>query len=180
MHAEKQPSSALQSASGYGLYLGLLLILIQVIQYLSDLYVSSLFTMITITVTIVAIVFILKHYRDSKLHGWMTYAQGVGIGTLSGLMAGIIFGGFMLILVLLIDKQYTDKFLMQLEETMLQAHFPEDKLEEYMDLQRKSLNPFSFAYGPMFQFSLGGLVISLIASIFMRKTEENTFEKDTF
>ena len=180
MSSEKPIPSVLQAASGYGLYMGLVIILIQVIQYLSDLYVSPMFTMITVSVTVIALVLIIKHYKEKRLHGWMSYGHGVGIGTLSGLFAGIIFGGFMLVLVLLIDKQYIDKFLMQYEENLSHFNLPPEKLDETMDAVRKSVTPFSFAYTPLFQFSIGSLIVSLIVSIFLRKTDENTFEKDTF
>lgn len=179
MSSEDQSPNLLRSASVYGLYLGLLLILIQVIQYLSDIYVSAMFSMITGVATIVILVLIIKNYRESKLNGWLTYGQGVGIGTLSAIFAGLLLGGFMLVLVTLIDKEYTEKFLMQLEDTLIQAKYPEDKLDEYMDTQRENINRASFAYGPILQFGIGGLIVSLIAALFLRKTSETTFEKDT-
>ena len=179
MESEQQSPNLLRAASVYGLYLGLLLILIQVIQYLSDIYVSPMFSMITGIGTIVVLVLIIKNFRETKMNGWLTYGQGVGIGTLTATFAGLLLGGFMLVLVTLIDTEYTEKFLMQLEDTLIQGKYPEDKLDDYMDTQRDNINRVSFAYGPILQFGIGGLIVSLIASLFLRKTSESTFEKDT-
>jgi len=179
MSTEKRGSTTLQSASTYGLFMGLGLVLIQTIQYLSDQMVSPLFSIITVVLSIVAIVFIIKHYKEEHLNGWLAYGVGVKIGTLSSIFAGVFLGAFMLLLVQFFDKDYIEKFLFDLEEKYTQMGIEGEKLEEIMDQQRKNINIWSFGYGPIIQYAIGGLLVSLVAAIFLRNSSDNSFEKDT-
>ncbi len=177
--SDKNGTSSLQSASTYGLFMGLGLVLIQTIQYLSDQMVSPLFSIITVVLSIVAIVFIIKHHKEEHLSGWLDYGEGVKIGTLSSIFAGILLGAFMLMLVQFFDKDYIEKFLFELEDKYSQMGIEGEKLEEIMDNQRKNINIWSFGYGPIIQYAIGGLLVSLVAAIFLRNSSDNSFEKDT-
>jgi len=179
MLSEQNRPTTLQSASTYGLFMGLGLVLIQTIQYLSDQIVSPLFSIITVVLSIVAIVFIIKHHREEHLNGWLEYGEGVKIGTLSSIFAGVLLGAFMLMLVQFFDKDYIEKFLFDLEEKYAEMGLEGEKLEDLMDEQRKNINIWSFGYGPIIQYAIGGLLVSLVAAIFMRKASDNSFEKDT-
>jgi hypothetical protein len=179
MELEKNSPSLLQSASTYGLFMGLGLALIQTIQYLSDQIISPLFSIITFVLSIVAIVFIIKHHREEHLNGWLEYKEGVKIGTLSAIFGGLFLGAFMLVLVQFLDKDYIEKFLFNLEEKYIEMGIDGEKLEQAMEQQRKNINIWSFAYGPIIQYAIGGLIVSLVASIFLRKSSDNSFEKDT-
>jgi hypothetical protein len=85
----------------------------------------------------------------------------------------------MLILVQFFDKDYIEKFLFDLEEKYAQMGLEGEKLEEIMDEQRKNINIWSFGYGPIIQYAIGGLLVSLVAAIFLRNSSDNSFEKDT-
>lgn len=171
--------SIVQAAARYGMYIGMLLILIQTIQYLAGLYVSFLFSISTGTLFVIAVVMLLRDYRDKDLNGWMTYGQGVSIGSLSSVAGGLIYGAFMLVLVMLVDTSYMDELLIQTQEMMESSNVPADQIEKAIDQMQENSTPWGFAYGPIFQFGVSGLIISLIASIFFRKNAESTFDQDT-
>ena len=88
-----------RASARYGMYIGMLLILIQTIQYLAGLYVSFLFSILTGSLFVVGVVMLIRDYRDKDLNGWMSYGQGVSVGSLSSVAGGLIYGAFMLILV---------------------------------------------------------------------------------
>ncbi len=176
---KSNPNLYLQAASRYGVYLGLLLIGIQTIQYLSGLYISMMFSIFTGSLFIGGLVLVIRDFREKSLNGWLNYGEGVRIGALSSLLSGFLYGAFMLLLVLVIDKAYIEEILIQTQEMMEASKIPDDKIEEIMDEMQKSSNPWAYGYAPVLQFGVSGLVISLVASIFLRKNSENSFDKDT-
>jgi hypothetical protein len=174
-----QNRSVVQASARYGMYIGMLLILIQTIQYLAGLYVSFLFSILTGSLFVVGVVLLIRDYRDKELNGWMAYGQGVSVGSLSSVAGGLIYGAFMLILVTLVDKSYMDELIIQTQELLESSNVPPDQIEKSIDQMQENSSPWGFAYGPLVQYGFSGLIISLIASIFFRKTPESTFDQDT-
>ncbi len=169
-----------KAASRYGVYLGLLLILMQTIQYLAGIYVSSVFSILTGSLFIAGVVLVIRDFREKEMNGWLSFGEGVKIGSISSLGAGFLFGGFMLVLTLFIDPGFIDDTILQSIE-MLESNnikLPEDELDRIIENLEKT-TAWDFAYAPVLQFGLSGLLISLIASIFLRKSPDSTFEKDT-
>ncbi len=171
--------TTLQAAARYGLYTGLMLVFIQTIQYLAGLYVSFFFSIITGSLFIVALVLSIRNYRDKELNGWMNYGEGVSLGTLISIASGLIYGAFMLLLVMVIDKTYFDELIIQTQEMMEASKVPDDVVEKTIDQMQENSSPWQFAYGPIVQYGVSGLIVSLIVAIFFRKSPENSFEKDT-
>jgi hypothetical protein len=59
------------------------------------------------------------------------------------------------------------------------ANVPADQIDKTMDQMQENTSPWGFAYGPIVQYGVSGLIISLIASIFFRKNPDNSFDQDT-
>lgn len=170
--------SPLQAAARYGLYTGLMLVLIQTIQYLAGLYVSFFFSILTGSLFIAAIVLSIRNYRENELSGWLNYGEGVTLGTLLSLAAALIYGAFMLLLVTVIDTTYFDELIIQTQEMMEASKVPDEVIEKTIDQMQENSSPLQFAYGPLIQYGVSGLIISLIVAIFFRKAPANSFEKD--
>ncbi len=167
----------LRATSRYGLYLGLILIGIQTIQYIAGLYESTVINGLSMSLFIAANVLIIRDFRDNSLNGWLKYGEGVKIGLMSSLAAGILTGAFMLLLILVIDKSIIDEILIQMEEEMIESGAKEEEIE--LSLNFMGSNIWLFGLGPILQFGSIGLITSLIASIFLRKNPDNSFDKDT-
>jgi hypothetical protein len=181
MEAKEQarPNPFLQAASRYGVYLGLMLIGVQTIQYLAGLYISFVFTILAGSLFIAGLVWVIRDFRENFLNGWLSYGEGVRIGAISSLAAGLLYGAFMLLLVLVIDKSFIDEYLIQTQEMMETSGMPDEQIEKLMDQLQEGSNPWAYGYSPIFQYGISGLLISLVASIFLRKDPENSFDKDT-
>lgn len=179
MDNSTEKRTVVQASARYGMYIGMLLVLIQTIQYLAGLYVSFLFSILTGTLFVVAVVMLIRDYRDKNLSGWLNYGQGVSVGAMSSLAGGLIYGAFMLILVMLVDKSYIDELLIQTQEMMEASNVPADQIDKTMDQMQENTSPWGFAYGPIIQYGVSGLIVSLIASIFFRKNPDNSFDQDT-
>lgn len=178
MATEENQPTLIQRSSTYGLYLGLMLVLLQLVQYLSDQYISPLFIVLNIGVSIAAVILILRNFKK-KNDDRLEFGQGVAVGSFSFLFAGLILGAFMLILIQVIDREYPEKFLMAMEDLYLNAGINEEQLDVMLKEQRQNMNPWTFGLQPIIQFGFGGLVLSLIASLFMRKTGGSSYDKDT-
>jgi hypothetical protein len=120
---------------------------------------------------------IIRDFRDSRLNGWLSYGEGVKIGAMSSLAAGILAGAFKLLLILVIDKSILEEILIQMEEKLLESGAKEEEIEYSLDFI--SSNTWLFGCGPILQFGSIGLITSLVASIFLRKDHANSFDKDT-
>jgi len=177
---EQKPTNPyLHAASRYGVYLGLMLIAVQTVQYLSGLYISFMFSILTGSLFIAGLVLIIRDFREKYLNGWLSYGEGVRIGSISSLAAGFLYGAFMLLLVLVIDKSFIDEYLMQTMEAFENSGLPQEQIEKTMDQLQENSSPWAYGYGPVLQYGVSGLLISLVASIFLRKDSGNSFEKDT-
>jgi hypothetical protein len=156
-----------------------MLIGVQTIQYLAGLYISFIFSILAGSLFIAGLVWIIRDFRENYLNGWLSYGDGVRIGSISSLAAGFLFGAFMLLLVLVIDKSYIDEYLIQTQEMMESSGIPDEDIEKTMDQLQEGSNPWAYGYGPIMQYGITGLLISLVASIFLRKDPANSFDKDT-
>ena len=169
----------LHAASRYGVYLGLMLIGIQTIQYLAGLYLSFVFSILAGSLFLAGLVWIIRDFRENYLNGWVSYGEGVRIGVISSLASGFLYGAFMLLLVLVIDTSFIDEYLIQPQEMMESSGIPDEEVEKAMEQIQEGSNPWAYGYGPVMQYGISGLLISLVASIFLRKDPENSFDKDT-
>jgi uncharacterized membrane protein YhaH (DUF805 family) len=179
MTESSEKRTVVQASARYGMYIGMLLILIQTIQYLAGLFISVLFFIFSVTLFVVAVMMLIRDYRDKDLNGWMNYGQGVSVGAMSSLTGALIYGSFMLILVMLVDKSYIEQYFIQTREMMEASNFPADQIDKKMDQLQESTSPWEFGYSPILWYGFFGLIISLIASIFFRKNPDNSFDQDT-
>ena len=176
--SEAHSPNYFKSASRYGIYLGLLLILMQTIQYLAGLYVSSVFSILTGSLFVAGVVLVIRDFRDKEMNGWLNFGEGVKVGSISSTAAGFFYGAFMLVLTLFIDPSFIEETILQTIEMLETARVPESQMDELIENLEKT-TAWDYAYAPVLQFGISGLIISLIATIFLRKSPDNTFEKDT-
>ena len=76
-----------------------------------------------------------------------------------------------------IDPELIEKFFTLQEETLIeQGRFPESLIEQQMSLMRKIVTPISLPLFGIFNYVVSGVLIALIASIFLKK-EGDAFKK---
>jgi hypothetical protein len=166
-----------------GLILGLVGIVYSLIIYFLDLSFNKAQGLVFIVIQLALIFYLLKSYRDNFLHGQITYGQSVGAGTVIFLYYAIIMAVFTYILYAVIDTGLVAKQLAFVEEQMVDRGLPQAAIDAGMDLQAKLIKPGIIAIISIFGSMIGGVIMSLIISIFIRKegnplidTPENTSE----
>jgi hypothetical protein len=174
---ENKPVSVWKGAINPALIFGFVLIIYTLVLYFLDQSFNRKLGWISFILIVGGVVYGIKVFRDDSRNGVLTYGQGVGAGTVISLYAGIIVAIFGIILYTLIDPDLINKFYTFLEEQMIsQGRMPESMIEQQMIFMKKIMTPVTINIFGIFNYVFYGVLISLIASIFMKK-EGDGFEK---
>lgn len=169
---ENQEPSTFKNALNAGAMLGIVLMIVSLIQSLLGMYDSKIFQFLSYAVLIAGLLIFIRNFRDKELGGHISYGQIVGFGTLTALFAGII-GGFMVYLYL---KFVDDSMISFIYEKAEQDMYNKNMSDEQVATSMEYMKAFTSAGAIAIFFVLGnaffGLVVSLIAGIFMKKEEE--------
>jgi len=172
---ENQSKSVLGSAMSYGLYLGLALILSQVIFYVSGNPFSQIGGFISYAIIFGGIAWGMYLFREKSGAEGMPYARALGLGTAQAFFSSILVGFFIFILYKFIDTGLLDKYFIFMEQKSLESGLSEDKVEVTVDLMKKFTTPFTIGISTVFTLTLFGFIFSLILGIFFKRNPEEPF-----
>jgi Protein of unknown function (DUF4199) len=158
-----------KSAMSYGLYYGILSIVLSVILYAAGLMIASWVQWISIAIMIAVILLIQMHYRKT-IGGFITYGQSLGIAVASMFCASFLIAIFTYILYKFIDPGLIDQINMFTEEKMAQGgKMTQEQIDMAMSFSKKFQTPPVIAISQIFSLPLIGLIIGAISSIFVKK-----------
>ena len=164
---DNTPSASLSTRSAgmnYGLYAGLISAgLFLIISLLGYNPFGGGLNYIGTVAGIVLLVLAQKKFKDSG-DGYMSYGQGVGIGLWFYVISGIIGLSIMYIYINFIDYSPLSLMFEEQATKMQEAGTPESTIETAQEWTKKLFWLFA-VLGVLF----GGLIISLIVSIFTQK-----------
>lgn len=170
--------SVWQATLNSGLILGLALVIYTLLLYFLDQTFNKSLGYVSILIVIIGLILGVKSFRDDSKGGVMSYGQGVGAGTVIGLYAGIIMAIFTFLLYEIIDPDLVGKLLTFTEEKILESgRVPEEMMDQVMEQQKKFMTPLILSIGSIINYVFFGVVVSLIASIFLKK-EGNPFQQE--
>lgn len=152
-----------------GLIMGLTGIVYSLIVYFLDLTFNKAQGFVFIVIQLGLIFFLLKSYRDNYLHGQITYGQSFGAGVVIFLYYAIIMAVYTYLLYTVIDSGLVDKQLAFAEEAMVEKGLPQASIDAAMSIQAKMMKPAIMAPFSILGSMIGGVIVSLIISIFVRK-----------
>jgi hypothetical protein len=161
--------SAWKSNLTNGLILGLVGIVYSLVVYFMDLSFNQVQGYLFLVIEIGVLYFLLKSYRDNFLHGQITYGQSFGASMIICLYYSIIMAIFTYLLYTVIDTGLVAKQLAFTEETMLKRGLPQASVDAGMAVQAKLMKPAIMAPITILGNMIGGGILSLIVSIFIRK-----------
>ncbi|MCL2097937.1 MAG: DUF4199 domain-containing protein [Bacteroidales bacterium] len=164
-------SPLLRHAATYGLYVGLALIVMTLLDYLLGYYGQNrVFGLINYLIMIIGIVWATIQYRDNEKDGFISYGDSVGYGVLLSLFFAIITVVFSLIFVNFISPDYMEHVMNITRDKLYEAgRLTEDQIEMSITMM-ENMRWLSLILG-VFLIVLIGLVISLIASIFIKRNK---------
>lgn len=156
----------------YGGIVGLVLAILGLVLYLTGISdpadqnsaANSGISCLNYIVMIIGVVLAIKYHRDEELGGYLSYGRGVAVGTLTGLVMGIIGAVWTVIFMTLIAPDMSEAIMDAALENAQQGQ--EELTEKMVGI---FTNPFSMAGLIVFFSVLLGLITSLIASAVLKK-----------
>ncbi len=152
-----------------GIILGAVGIVYTLIIYFLDLTFNSYQGYVGMVIQLVVLFFLLKSYRDNFRHGQITYGQSVGAGVIIYLYYAIIMAIFGYLLYTVIDPGLMKKALAVAESKMAGKGLSQEQIDSAMSFTSKMMKPAFTAIFGLFGTMIGGTIISLIVSIFVKR-----------
>lgn len=169
---ETEQAKASKFVLNYGVILGILSVLLGVVMYITNDYLSPswIYSLLGFLIFIAVIVYGLKAYK-SENGGFLSLAEALKVGIGIALIAGIITAIWSFILMNFIEPDYMAQMTdMQREQAL--ARYPEmteQQLDQAMEMSSMFLSPWiSIAFqiaGSLFM----GFIISLVAGLIMKQ-----------
>ncbi len=170
---EQKSTSIWKSGLLLGVYLSIVIILYSVILYVTSLGFNKIAGYISIGILIVGVVIVQITYKKQQ-DNILTYGQGVGVAVIAMLSVGVISMVYTYLLYVVIDPDYYQQFLLFMQEqttsTLVERGMGEDQIQMALDMQQKFQTPVILAGGALLNSVIVGLIVSLISSIFIKKT----------
>ena len=171
---ENQTYPAWKHAFMYGVYIGVVLIILSLIIYVLNLFIEKWPGYISYAVLLGGIIISTIVYRNKYLKGFISYSKSFSVGFQVGLITTIIFGIFTFIYMTFLGEEYRSLKMIKAEEKILE--FKPD-ISDYE--LAKSLEIPKFLYGPLgstikvlFLYILFSTLFTLIGSIFVKKEHD--------
>jgi len=166
---EKENPSIFKSAMNYGLYMGLLLIVYSLVIYFAGLTGNTAANYLTYIIYIGMLCYTMLNFRDKVNGGVMTYGQGVGLGTFTMVIGGLLSGVFGFILLKYIDPSLVEKIVnITLEEAMASG-LPDAQIEMTEKITRMAASPIATLLVSVLGGGINGAIISLILAAIFKK-----------
>ncbi|SIT86431.1 DUF4199 domain-containing protein [Pontibacter indicus] len=163
---ETQPSLS-SVALKYGLMGALASVVFTAILLIAGVNVSGWIGSLGYLILIAFMVIAMKEYKKQN-HGYMSYGQGLGIGTLVALAFGVLGGVFMYIYTSFVDPNYTatmmDKQRIELEEKGMS----DEQIEQAIAIGESVSSPVMMIVWSIVGYLVIGFLISLIVSAVMK------------
>jgi len=159
-----------QIAIKYGIIIGLVLIVYgMILQFLNlDMKIMQTLGYVKYVFLIVGIFLAHKAYKEGG-DGYMSIGQGLGIGTLFGLIGGAISGVFSYVYIKFIDDSMLTKIMDFQIEKMEEKEFDDEQIEQAMNITGKLMSAELVPVWAILELVFMSFIISLVISLFTKK-----------
>ena len=163
-----------QTAIKYGAFGGLLLIVLGLIFYVTELTdptdpdnsFNTVANLLNYAVLIAAIVMAIKFHKNEELGGYLTMGRSIGLGTLTALVLSLITAVWVVVFFAVIDPAMLDGIREMSLEKALEGGAQRDQVEGMVNL---FTSPSMIAAFIVVIYVLVGLVIGLITGAVLKK-----------
>lgn len=166
---EQKSASVWKSSIMSGIYLGIVLILVSVVFYVTGNTFSKTAQYVGYPIMIIGIILAQLSYKKA-LGGEMTYGQALGVGVLAMIFASLISGIYTFLLYQVIDPSLQEQLRIFTEQQIVQqGKVPEEQIDMAVEMATKFQKPAIMLAMALFGGAFMGLIISLITAIFTKK-----------
>lgn len=164
---QEQPSVA-RVALKYGLITAVASIVYNTILIIVEQNQNQALSSLGLIILIVAMVYAMREFKSSN-EGFMSYGQGLGIGTLLSAISGFLGSAFIIFYSQFIDTNYTQKILDKSRDDLEQRGMGDAQIDAGMEFTEKMMSPGILFAVTIFGAILFGFIIALIVSAIMRR-----------
>lgn len=166
---EEKTASIWKSTLVSGLYLGIVLILLSVVFYVTGNTFSKTVQYLSYVIMIAGVIWGQINYKKA-LGGTLSYGQSLGAGTLTMLFASVISSIYTFLLYKVIDPSLQEQLRTFTEEQIVkQGRVPEEQIDMAVEMATKFQTPAMMLIMGIVGGTLIGFIIALITSIFIKK-----------
>ena len=162
---EQENVTVKQVSMKWGLYLGMVLIIYGMILLVADLVGNQ--TLGYVNYVFVAVFMYLAHksFKDEG-NGYMSYGQGLGIGTLMAVVGVAISTVFSFLYVTLVDDSMMETIREVTEQSFIDQGMTDAQIEQAMSVSEKMMTPaIMFPIGFIFMVIISFIIALIISAI---------------
>jgi succinate dehydrogenase hydrophobic anchor subunit len=164
----EQQTTTARVALKYGVVTAIAHIVYVTILYITGQHTNKSLLSLSLVITIVGMIAAMKEFKEDS-SGFMSYTQGLGIGTMMAAVAGFISGVYNYIYTSFIDQTITPQILEKARRDMEARGSDDAQIEKGMWFVEMVSRPtFTFALNVLSAI-IGGFIFALILSAIMKK-----------
>ena len=165
----EQPTTSARVALKFGLITGVILMIHSVAIIVTEQYMNSWLNLpIQIIVLSICMVLAMKEFKAGN-DNYMSYGQGLGIGTLMGAVSGVLLSIYSYVYNEFIDPNLKTNILNKVREQLETQGMSDDQIDSMLAISARYTSPGFTFIGTVLWIIFLGFVISLIASAFQKK-----------
>lgn len=165
----EKPSTA-RIALKWGIISAILIIIYSVILYMTGLFKTPSLSWITFLLLLFGIIMSLREFKLSN-QGYMSFSEGLGLGTLLSAVAGLFGSIFSYIYINFIDTTIMQQMSDMQREQMEAKGLSSEQIDQAMEIGAKFASPgIMFLFG-IIGYVLFGFLISLIVAAILKHSK---------
>jgi len=170
----EEKTSTARVALKYGLVVAVVTMVYSTILYVAGLGSNKILASMTYLFMIVAIVLAMKDFRE-KNGGFISYGEGLGLGSLTSAVLGLLSSAFTIFYIQFIDSNILTQSLDQMREELEGKGMDDAQIEQALEMSQKFMSPGIMFVTVILGYLIMGFIFSLIIAAIMRK-EKPVFE----
>lgn len=170
----EEKTSTARVALKYGVLVAVVTIVYSTILYVAGLGQNRWLSSMSYIFMIVAIVWAMKDFRE-KNDGFISYGEGLGLGSLTAAVLGVLSSAFTLFYIQFIDNTLLAQGLDQVREDMERQGKDDAQIEQAIEISQKFMSPGIVFVTVILGYLVMGFIVSLIIAAIMRR-EKPVFE----
>jgi hypothetical protein len=153
----------------YGLIIGFILVLYSLLLYLTELNENTVLSWLGGIILFAGIVLAYKQFRQENM-GFMSYGQGLGIGTVLGAVVGLLSGIFIAVYTKFIDPTIMQKAMDKQVEQMESRGLSDAQIEQSLEYANMFSGPVAMILMSILVYLIGAFFLSLIIAAIMKRS----------
>ena len=155
------------TAMRYGIIVGLISVIYSFVLAMLDETMNRGLGAVAYLFLIVGMVMAFKYFKTHN-HGYMSYGQGLGIGTLMSLIVGLLSSIFMYIYIKFVDPEMMNRAMEMQRVQMEERGMDDAQIDQAMEMAGKVSSPELMIVFGTLGFVVIGFIIALIVAAIMK------------